>query len=189
MRDFTPDIYRRLVVALREAGYAFMTMEEYCTAARKPERLVVLRHDVDLRARRSQSIAELEAQEGAKASYYFRVIPESNQPDVIRRIAELGHEIGYHYEDMSLADGNAEQAIRHFEEWLTYLRQFYPVRTICMHGAPTSKYDGRDLWKEYNYRDYGIVGEPYFDVDFSDMFTSRIRDAAGTATRCRFAIR
>ncbi len=170
MRDFTPDIYRRLVVSLREAGYTFMTMEEYCTATKKPERLVVLRHDVDLRARRSQAIAELEAQEGAKASYYFRVIPESNQPDVIRRIVELGHEIGYHYEDMSLAGGDAAQAIRHFEEWLTYFRQFYPVRTICMHGAPTSKYDGRDLWKEYDYRDYGIVGEPYFDVDFADMF-------------------
>ena len=39
-----------------------------------------------------------------------------------------------------------------------------------MHGAPTSRYDGRDLWKQYNYRDYGIIGEPYFDVDFSDIF-------------------
>ena len=38
-----------------------------------------------------------------------------------------------------------------------------------MHGAPTSRYDGRDLWKKYNYRDYGIIGEPYFDVDFSQV--------------------
>lgn len=170
MRDFTQDIYRQLVVALREAGYRFMTFEEYCTAAKKPERLVVLRHDVDLRARRSQEVAEIEAQEQAKASYYFRVIDESNRPEVIRRIAQLGHEIGYHYEDMSRTDGDADRAIRHFEGWLEYFRQFYPVRTICMHGAPTSRYDSKDLWKKYNYRDFGIVGEPYFDVDFSDMF-------------------
>lgn len=170
MRDFTQDIYRELVVALREAGYAFLRFEDYCTMPKRPERFVVLRHDVDLRARRSGEVAEIEALEGAKASYYFRVIAESNQPDVIRRIAQLGHEIGYHYEDMSLANGDTERAIRHFREWLEYFRQFYPVRTVCMHGAPTSKYDSKDLWKQYDYRDEGIVGEPYFDVDFSDVF-------------------
>lgn len=170
MRDFTQDIYRRLVVALREAGYTFMTMEQYLTARKRPERLVVLRHDVDLRAFRSLEIAEIEAAEKAKATYYFRVIKESNQPDVIRQIAQLGHEIGYHYEDMSRTDGDADRAIRHFEGWLEYFRQFYPVQTICMHGAPTSKYDSKDLWKKYNYQDYGIIGEPYFDVDFADMF-------------------
>lgn len=170
MRDFTQDIYRRLIVALREAGYTCMTMEQYLTTKKRPARLVVLRHDVDLCAPRSREIAEIEAKEGARATYYFRVIPESNQPDVIRRIAQLGHEVGYHYEDMSIADGDAEQAIRYFEDWLTYFRQFYPVRTICMHGAPTSQYDSKDLWKTYNYRDYGIIGEPYFDVDFADMF-------------------
>ena len=36
-----------------------------------------------------------------------------------------------------------------------------------MHGSPRSKWDSKDLWKEYNYRDYGIIGEPYFDIDFN----------------------
>ena len=39
-----------------------------------------------------------------------------------------------------------------------------------MHGSPASRYDNRDLWKQYNYRDFGIIGEPYFDVDFEDVF-------------------
>jgi len=38
-----------------------------------------------------------------------------------------------------------------------------------MHGSPLSKYDSRDLWKVYDYRDYGIIGEPYFDIDFSKV--------------------
>jgi hypothetical protein len=25
------------------------------------------------------------------------------------------------------------------------------------------------LWKKYNYRDYGIISEPYFDIDFSQV--------------------
>ena len=39
-----------------------------------------------------------------------------------------------------------------------------------MHGAPTSKWDGKDLWKKYDYKALGIIGEPYFDTDFSDVF-------------------
>ena len=32
-----------------------------------------------------------------------------------------------------------------------------------------SKYDNRDLWKRYNYGKYGIIAEPYFDMDFCDV--------------------
>ena len=39
-----------------------------------------------------------------------------------------------------------------------------------MHGSPLSKWDKRDLWKKYDYRDYGIIAEPYFDVDFDKVF-------------------
>jgi hypothetical protein len=39
-----------------------------------------------------------------------------------------------------------------------------------MHGSPLSKYDNKLLWKYYNYRDYGIIGEPYFDIDFDEVF-------------------
>ena len=45
-----------------------------------------------------------------------------------------------------------------------------PVKTICMHGSPLSKWDNRDLWKRYNYRDFGIIAEPYFDLDFDEVF-------------------
>ena len=132
--------------------------------------IVVLRHDVDLKAENSLAIAELEHSLGVHASYYFRVVKQSNKPEIIEAIAKLGHEIGYHYEDMAICEGETKQAIEHFEKWLEYFRQYYPVKTICMHGAPRSKFDGRDLWRECDYHDYGIIGEPYFDVDFSKLF-------------------
>lgn len=65
-----------------------------------------------------------------------------------------------------------EAAVGHFEKQLTHFRQFYPVRTVCMHGSPASRYDNRDLWKQYNYRDFGVIGEPYFDVDFEGCVLS-----------------
>jgi len=171
MKDFTLTTYRQLLCALQQAGYTFLTFETYCEAQQKgvspSGKYVIMRHDVDLRAQNSLKTAQIEAELGVCASYYFRVVPESNQPEIIRQIAALGHEIGYHYEDMAIANGDIDAAIRHFEQQLTYFRQFYPVRTICMHGAPTSKYDGRDLWKKYDYRDYQIIGEPYLVMDFS----------------------
>lgn len=35
-----------------------------------------------------------------------------------------------------------------------------------MHGSPMSPHDNRRIWSEYSYRDYDIIGEPYFDIDF-----------------------
>lgn len=169
MRDFTLATYRLLLQHFLNAGYTIMPFGDYCE--QHPQgRCLILRHDVDLRAVNSLRTAEIEHELGIRASYYFRVIPQSNQPDIIRRIAALGHEIGYHYEDMSIAHGDTTKALAHFAEQLAYFRTFYPVRTICMHGAPTSHYDGRDLWKQYDYHQYGIIGEPYFDMDFDHAF-------------------
>ena len=178
--DFTLYQYRHLLESLLQQGYQFLTFEQYCEQKSSPHRpiasspdspkYILLRHDVDLKAANSLATAQIEHELGIRATYYFRVVPQSNQPDIIRAIAALDHEIGYHYEDMALMQGDTEKAYAHFQQQLTYFRQFYPVRTICMHGAPTSQWDGKELWKHYDYRDLGIIGEPYFDIDFSQMF-------------------
>jgi hypothetical protein len=162
MRDFTLKTYRELLLALKEAGYSFYTFEEWCIEKPKGS-FIILRHDVDLKAENSLATAEIESEMSIRATYYFRVVPQSNQPEIIRSIVNLSHEIGYHYEDLSLFKGNNEKSINHFEQQLAYFRQFYPVRTICMHGSPVSKWDNRDIWKKYDYHNYGIIGEPYFD--------------------------
>lgn len=170
MKDFTVEKYGELLDALKNAGYRFLTYEQYCRAPKTEDgepKTVILRHDVDKKPLNSLRIAQLEASKGICASYYFRIVKESFNPEVIRQIASLGHEIGYHYEDMSLCKGDPQLALQHFERKLSLLRTFYPVATVCMHGAPTSKYDGRALWRETDYRQYNIIGEPYFDTDFS----------------------
>ena len=170
--DFTLKKYTELLQALKASGYQFLTFEQYCLKKETLSelRFIVLRHDVDLKAKNSLSTAKIEQSLDIKASYYFRVVEQSNKPEIIKAIAAMGHEIGYHYEDMTICKGDAEKAINHFEKQLGYFRQFYPVKTICMHGSPRSKYDSRDLWKYYDYQDFGIIGEPYFDVDFSRVF-------------------
>lgn len=170
--DFTLKKYTALLQALKDNGYRFVTFEQYCMnkAVLDKGKAVVLRHDVDLKAENSLATARIEHSLGIQASYYFRVVQQSNKPEIIKTIVAMDHEIGYHYEDMAICDGDTEKAVAHFERQLSYFRQFDHVKTICMHGAPRSKYDSRDLWKHYDYHDYGIIGEPYFDVDFSKVF-------------------
>ena len=170
--DFTLKKYKRLLQAFLDCQYGFVTFENYCLHKTDldAERFVILRHDVDLKAVNSLATAQIEHSLGIQASYYFRVVPQSNMPEIIKAIADLGHEIGYHYEDMTICEGDTQKAIAHFEKQLAYFRQFYPVKTICMHGAPRSRFDGKELWKSFDYHDYDIIGEPYFDVDFSQVF-------------------
>lgn len=191
MRDFSLDIYRELLEILQKQGYEIISFREYLGKSERGKvesgKFVILRHDVDAKPLNSLRTAQIEHSIGARATYYFRT-PESgcydkpnsiragshkgdfSVPEVIRGIAQLGHEIGYHYEDMSLCGGDVEKAWSHFKTWLEYFRQYYAVETICMHGAPTSKWDGKDLWKAHDYRELGIIGEPYLDTDFSDVF-------------------
>jgi hypothetical protein len=167
--DFILKTYRKLLTTLQQAGYTFLTFQQFCEG-RVGERFVILRHDVDLKAENSLKTAKIEHELGICASYYFRVIPQSDKPHIIKAIAGLGHEIGYHYEDLSLFNGDMEKAIEHFKIKLEYFRQYYPVKTICMHGSPSSKIDNKDIWQQHNYKDFGIIGEPYFDVDFNKIF-------------------
>ena len=168
-KDFTQVIYKRLLLSVIEAGYSYNTFERFILGHNLSGKSIILRHDVDRRPQNALKLAIIEHSFGIKASYYFRIVKESYDESIIKEIVSLGHEIGYHYEDLSLTKGNYETAIRNFQSNLEKLRAFYPVKTICMHGSPLSKIDNRLIWQKYNYRDYGIIGEPYFDLDFNEI--------------------
>ncbi len=168
MKDFTLKAYRSLLDALKDQDYSFQTFSDFINAPE--ERTIMLRHDVDDRKLHSLEFARIQHQEGIVGTYYFRMVPQSFDERVIREIAAMGHEVGYHYEDMDFANGKPEVAIRLFEEHLEKLRSIVPVSTICMHGSPRSRFDNKDVWMHYNYRDYGIIGELYFDLDFAEVF-------------------
>lgn len=169
MRDFTIDTYKNLLSNLISSGYKFQTYSDFIKNT-LPSKIIVLRHDVDLLPYNSLRTAEIEAELGIKGTYYFRAVTESWNEDVIRRICELGHEIGYHYESLTTCNGNVDDAYIDFCSNLKSLRNLTNVNTICMHGSPRSPYDSKDLWKKYSYKDLGLIGEPYFDTDFSTTF-------------------
>ncbi len=130
---------------------------------------ISFRHDVDRKPEKSLKMAQLEHEYGVKATYYFRMKPESYNEKIIREIIALGHEIGYHYESLCDTNGDFALGLEDFKENLAKLRELYPVTKIAMHGRPTSPYDSRDLWKKYDYHELGIEYEPYFDTDYNEV--------------------
>lgn len=167
MKDFTVNAYKALLNALILAGYEFQTFREFL---KEPlDRMVILRHDVDSWPVNALQMAKAEAKIGAKATYYFRRSPLSFDERVLKGIIELGHEIGYHYEDLAACCGDFDKAIKRFEKNLQFYRLYYPIQTIAMHGRPLSKWDSKDMWQKYDYHDFGLIGEPYLDLDFDSM--------------------
>lgn len=188
MKDFTLAIYQKLLENLQQSGYTFHTFREYMLAGNFPEsKTIMLRHDVDDRKQHSLEFARIQHGMGIKGTYYFRMVPQSYDEQVIRQIHELGHEVGYHYEDMDFARGDRSKAYELFKQHLEQLREIVPIDTICMHGSPKSAYDNKDVWKTYDYRKHGIIGEPYFDIDFNHTFyitdTGRMWDGFKVSVR------
>ena len=203
--EFTINIYSQLIEALQQQGFSFQPIGEFLEEPK--EKIVILRHDVDQVPYNSLKTAQKENELGIKGSYYFRTVPQSFDEKIIKEIYSLGHEVGYHYEDVSMTANRqkaedrrrkeekeedyekylAELAIKSFEENLTKFREIVPIKTICMHGSPMSRWDSRLLWKYYDYKDFGIVGEPYFDINFDEVLyltdTGRRWDGSAVSIR------
>ena len=167
--DFTVRKYRELVRAFVESGYRITTVRQYLET-HPAGKVLVLRHDVDEQPQNALKMAEAEKELGVNATYYFRRVPKSDHPDIIRKIAAMGHEIGYHYEDLTLSEGGVPKAIESFGRNLEYFRQYYPVKTVCMHGSSSSRFDNREIWKQVQLADYDLIGEPYLSFDFNQVY-------------------
>lgn len=193
-RDFSIEAYKKLLLELKSKSDSFLTVNEHFSVQSNDH--IVLRHDVDKLPEKSLEFARIQNELGIKGTYYFRMVSCSYNEDIINKIVALGHEIGYHYENLSIVKmqhGNLDRSVlmeHAFEDFklnLNKLRNLYPVSTICMHGSPMSLIDNKELWKVFDYKELGIIGEPYLDIDFSKMFY--ITDTGRTWKNTRASIR
>jgi hypothetical protein len=158
-----------LCAAIIAAGYTVWPIASYLTDKEVPERVVLLRHDIDRRPGSALRMAQLEHEMELRATYYVRMTRAAFRPVVLAEISALGHEVGYHYETLAKARGNVQRALALFGQELTRLRQVCDVRTASMHGAPLSPYDSRDLWQHRNVSDFDLLGEAYLSLDYEKL--------------------
>jgi hypothetical protein len=186
MRDFTIQTYRKLLIALQKRGFEFLQYKDF-QKNNVSQKRIVLRNDVDDIKENSLQFAKIQHKMGIVGTYYFRIVAQSFDEKVIKEIAGLGHEIGYHYETMDTCNGNVDIAYNEFCRNLEIFRKIVPVETVCMHGSPLSKYDNGAIWIKYDYQELGIIAEPYFDIDYDNILylteTGRRWDGASVNIR------
>lgn len=174
MKDFTLSIYSDYLKAIKKNIGHFVRFDEYMSSDNKPSKFCIVRHDVDRKPQNALAMAKLEADLDVKAVYYFRAKPNTFKPNIIQEIEEMGHEIGYHYECLSDADGDMAKAVQLFEKHLKEFRAIAQIKTISMHGRPLKPYDNRDIWKIKENHDlltnkFNILGEVYLDIDYKEI--------------------
>lgn len=196
-RDFTLAKYIELCKTMLSSDHSLLTVEQYLKMEKKPEKFIIIRHDVDdgVDLPYTLEMARKEAELDISATYYFRTHDDVFQSDIIKEVAELRHEIGYHYDVLGEAEGDYAKAIKLFVAELRKLKEIYDVKTISMHGGPMKvgltaatfsdmlkivgnmllikktfvSWDSKDLWKEYDFRKFDIIGDVYLSINFNNV--------------------
>ena len=193
--DFTYKKYVEIVKAISKSQYKVITIKEYIQQLKLPEKFIIIRHDVDLDPFHQVQFAKKEHDFGIKTSYYFRHVEKIYKENIIDEVHSLGHEVGYHYEVFTKAKGDPEKAIEIFRDELADFQKNWDSKTVCPHGGSFvdntdgyslknmiklipkifsgktvfSKHVNFNLWDDNSFEDFGIIGDAYRSVDFSDI--------------------
>jgi hypothetical protein len=103
--DFSYDSYRALLGHIRSCGHTICPLR----AVPASGHYVILRHDIDYSVAKALEMAEIEHDLGVQATVFLMLgspyynLLDSDNLAAARRIARLGHEIGFHY-DTDLID-------------------------------------------------------------------------------------
>lgn len=102
--EFTHSGYRKLLCDMKSAGYRFLSFPEAEAALAEDPKFVLLRHDIDIDMAPALRMAEIEAEIGIRATYFFMERTETYNlfsaaaSAAVSRILELGHHLGLHFD-------------------------------------------------------------------------------------------
>jgi hypothetical protein len=114
--DFTPEGYRAILERALAQGYRVVSFREFEPPRERP--VLLLRHDLDHALEPALATAEAEAALGVRASYFvqtacaFYNVLSRESRRLIRRVSELGHEIGLHHEADRYAGAGGQERLR-----------------------------------------------------------------------------
>ena len=105
IRDFSTDHYREIVAAICQSHktICFRDIHKLGRAVFEIPKFVVMRHDVEFSIPAALRMAEIEAELGVQSTFFLLQTSDYNpfeeeEAVQIRRILDLGHDIGLHYD-------------------------------------------------------------------------------------------
>lgn len=122
-QDFIISHYREIIRAAKR-NYRFTSYHD----VNKPENFILWRHDCDYSLNRSLRLAQIEAEEGVKSTFFllphceFYNLLEKSQSSIVKKIIELGHDIGLHFDcgyyDIT-SEAQLDALVRREADWIS----------------------------------------------------------------------
>lgn len=168
--QFTYDSYRNLINILKENGYSFAEYSNYSDYSK----CVILRHDIDMCIDSSLRLAEIEKECGVCSTYFVLLktdlynVASLKSLNAIRKILEMGHNVGLHFDEMSYDENiDIRDAVKEESQILGKIIGRH-INVVSMH-RPSKK------TLKSNYQFDGLINsyENIFFKDFKYVSDSR----------------
>lgn len=140
LEEFTYNEYKNILESLSYHGYKCACYDNW----NENEKSVILRHDVDVSLKKALKMAQFEHSCGVVSTYFILITADfynafnKRNRELIRRIKELGMEIGLHFDEtMYSSNCNIIEAIRNE---IVVMQQMLNVKigSVSMH-VPSKK--------------------------------------------------
>ncbi len=193
---FTFEYLESQLLATLDAGYSFVTCEEYYHLKafdKVPPLCLVNRVDIDLSCKKAKRLAEIFNRVGVKASFFVRLhAPEYNPFSfenylTLKFIKNSGHEIGYHSEIIDQSAIWEEDAEKCLLRDVKILNEMLGIKIsgVASHGGMTGL-NNLDFWKEKSVNDFNLLYEAYDKSEKFNLFQDAfyISDSEWTRWKC-----
>ncbi|MCL5407145.1 MAG: hypothetical protein M1429_01465 [Patescibacteria group bacterium] len=105
--DFSLKHYREILKLALKSGFVITNFRDFDKVSNRPK-VIILRHDIDVLPKRSLELAKIEKSLKIKSTFFVRVhgqyyYPSGQTLKILKKIKDLGHEIGLHSEARVLA--------------------------------------------------------------------------------------
>lgn len=182
--------YGYYITLAKENGYNVCTMSEFYKHPTEGKHFV-LRHDVDHKTPATRRMFNLEKKLHVRSTYYFR--KSTIDIKLMNDMIDAGFEVGFHYEtlsdyaiennlsritekDIEISRERLKQEIREFNKLIKR-----PIQSVVGHGSKKNLEIGKSnnvLFKDQEYRDFGILFEGYDDELYSKYVDTHIMDGS-----------
>lgn len=135
--EFTYVAYRNLISLLKQEEYQFCGYFDYANK----EKCVIMRHDIDYSVDCAVRMAEVEYEEGISSTYFALLKTDFYNPaskrvnDGLRKIKEMGHEIGLHFDETVYNGCDGERMPELIQKEADILADIcgFSIRSFSMH--------------------------------------------------------
>jgi hypothetical protein len=184
--EFTYEHYKECIKSAKKLGFSFYAIHDFLD--KKPEsKFILMRHDVDLSLKSALNIAEIENSLGISSTYFIRTngifdVFSGKNSAIIKKISELGHEIGIHYDSDIIAKRDFKKEILSIK---TKMEKIIKKRIF---GASLHKVKKSGIKEEINKLNFA---EEYLDDlgleydAYSDIFIRKMKYISDSARKWR----